>query len=202
MKEKIKELLGLNIPANVVASAVGVDASYITQLMGEEEFATEVATLRVQNTAAHAARDKKYDSIEDSLVGKLEDMLESGFHFSKPVEILTAIKVINSAKRRAAPAELAGNAPNNTYLSLQLPENSEFAARFVLNAQNQVVEIAGRSLATMSAKGVLTKMEELAKNRVSPTPRHVLEHQKDQEEAQSRLDGLVKLEHLDVASTL
>lgn len=203
MKEKIKELLGLNIPANVVASAVGCDPSYPAQLMAEEEFAAEVITLRIAATAAHAARDKKYDSIEDSLVGKLEEMLDSGgLYFTKPIEVLAAIKVINSAKRRTSTAELAGNTTNNSYINLQLPENSEFAARFVLNSQNQVVEIAGRSLATMSAKGVLTKMEELAKNRVSPTPRHVLEHQKDQDEAQSRLDGLVKLEHLDVASTL
>lgn len=201
MKEKIKELLGLNIPANVVATAVGIDTSYISQLLGDEAFAAEVAQLRIANTAANAARDRKYDSIEDSLIARLEEMLEGPLLFTKPNEILSAIRIINAAKRRAAPAELGGASNAGNFLSLHLPENSEFAARFVVNGKNQVVEIAGRSISTMGAKAVVAKMEELQRNRAAPGTQ-VLEHKRDLDDATERLSGLVKLEHLPVADCL
>lgn len=198
MKEKAKELLGLNIPANVVADAIGVDASLISQWMGDEAFAAEVIGMKIANTAAHAARDKEYDSIEDALVGRLKTMLESDLIFTKPVEILSAIRIINAAKRRATPAELNSGGGTKTFLTLQLPENAEFAARFIVNNSNQVVEIAGRSIATMGAKQVVKRLEELNANGALPKGTAIVDHQNDKDDAMARLKGLVKLDHLEV----
>lgn len=199
MQEKIKELLGLNLPNNVVASAVGCGESYISQLMSDENFAQEVSELRVANTMAHAARDKKYDSIEDELLVRLEEKLESGLAFTNPKEILAAIRIINAAKRRAAPSELAGVGTPKQVVNLVLPESTAFAARFLVNGQNQVVEVAGKPMATMSAKGVNAKLEELRKN--GENKDHSFQRA-DEIAATERLNGLVKLEHLPVDQLL
>lgn len=200
MKDKIKELLGMNIPANVVATAVGVSESYISQLLSEETFAKEVAELRIAYTTANAARDRNYDSIEDSLIERLTEQLESPLKFTKTSELLAAIRVINSAKRRAAPQELSSQLAQTNIVQLQLPEGSEFAAKFIVNKENQVLEIAGRSIATMGAKAVVKKLEELNSNR-DATPNKKL-HDADMEEANSRIEGLVKMERLPVADLL
>lgn len=198
MKDKIKELLGHNLPANVVASAVGVDASYVTQLMSEESFAREVADLRIASTIANASRDKEYDGIEDKLIEKLKGLLDSDLVFVKPRDILSAIQVINSAKRRAAPSELGSVMSQKNFVNLQLPANSEFVARFVVNKDNQVLEIAGKSVATMPAKGVVKQLEAMNKNLALNKP----QQKADMEEAEQRLAGLVRLEELPVADLL
>ncbi len=192
--ERIKELLGVGLPNNVVASAVGVTDSYISQLLADPEFAAEVTHLKLINLTETAARDKKYNSLEDKLLEKLENVLP---YLVKPMEVLAAIKTINSAVRRAAPSELAGQA-NVQVVQLQLPDNSAFAARFVINKESQVVEIAGRSLATMPAKGVVAKLQEAKKNAATNTT----EHAADMENAKERLSNLQSLMHLPVAEVL
>lgn len=163
MKEQIKALLGLNLPNTTVAQAVGVDDSYVAQLMGEETFAAEVHELRVKNLAANAERDGKYNKIEDTLLAKLEEILENPLFLVKnPAILLHAIRTINSAKRRAAPAELAGS-QQRTVVPLILP--AIIAQNFIVNQKNQVVEVGGRSIATLPASGVLAQLDAMRVNR-------------------------------------
>lgn len=197
-KDKAKELLGINLPANVVSLATGISASQLSQWMGEEEFASEVTDLRIANSLDAANRDKKYNSIEDKLLEKLQEKLENGFSFTSPKEILAAIRIINGAVRRGAPSEMGSGAGVQNVVNLQLPENTVFAARFVMNGKNQVVEVAGRSLATMNARGVVAKLEEKKANEAANTDQHAA----DKAEAEKRLDNLVRMEHLPVANVL
>lgn len=199
-RNKIKEMLGFNIPANVVASALGISDGLVSQLLSEEDFAREVHDLRLQNSLQHLNRDKEYDQIEDLLIDKLKDRLENPLQFTKPAEILAAIRVINGAKRRSAPAELGTGNSGRSVVTLQLPANTEFAARFVLNDKSQVIEVAGRPLATMGAKGVIAKLEKLHESRSLPAQR--VHQQQDEEEATNRLRSLVKMEELPVADLL
>ena len=53
VEDKIIELLGRGYSQTVVASAVGCDDSYISQLMAKEEVRNQVATLRLQHVAVH-----------------------------------------------------------------------------------------------------------------------------------------------------
>lgn len=203
VKEKIKELLGLNLPNNVVASAIGVSEGYISQLLSDDIFKNEVSELRIKNTLEHAHRDKKYDSLEDRMLEKLEEKLDGSLSFTKSQEILAAIKVLNGAKRRAAPAELNSQAATpGMVLNLHLPESAAFAAKFIVNGENQVIEIAGKSVATMSAKGVLKQLEDMHRNTISNEAK-LPEAQNDEDKAsEARLAGLLKLEELPVADLL
>lgn len=203
MKEQIKELLGLNLPNNVVASAVGVSEGYISQLLSDDAFKNEVSELRIKNTLEHAHRDKKYDTLEDTMLERLKEKLDTGTSFLKAAEILAAIKVLNGAKRRAAPAELNSQAATpGMVLNLHLPESSAFAAKFIVNGENQVIEIAGKSVATMSAKGVLKQLEDMHRNTISNEAKLPETRNEEDTASEQRLNGLLKLEELPVADLL
>jgi transcriptional regulator with XRE-family HTH domain len=133
---KILELLGSGLSPEIVATAAGVSPSYVSQLLSEEQFATEVTALRFKNLQAATARDHTYDSIEDRLLEKMANCLE---YMYKPHEILKAITVINGAKRRgaAAPEQMT---INNTVISLSMP--APIINRFTRNTNNQVIEAA------------------------------------------------------------
>lgn len=197
MKDKIKQLLGLNLPNNVVATATGVPEAEITALLSEESFAKEVAELRIKNLSEAAQRDQSYNLIEDSLLEKMKDQLDNGmFGVANPGLILKAIAIVNAAKRRSAPAELASQV-SRPIATLVIPIS--IAAKFIVDSKNQVVEVAGSSLATMSASGV---QKALTKLREGETYENQAEHEKDTARAQERLVNLKKIEEHSVVALL
>ena len=97
-EERIISLLGQGLSETTVASAVGVSVSRISQMLSEDSIRERVAELRYTNLASATGRDNKYDTIEDSLLDKLEKSLGMMF---RPVEILKALQIINGAKKRS-----------------------------------------------------------------------------------------------------
>jgi hypothetical protein len=156
VKEKILQLLGSGLAPVVVANAVGCDASYVSQLLGQEEFALEVARLRCQGVEKDLNRDNKYDTLEDKLLEKLENVLP---FMMKPREILEALKVVNTAKRRAHVGQQTESG-KTIHVHLQLPPSA--LAHFSLNHNNEVIEVAGRVLTNMPAAILMKSLE--AKN--------------------------------------
>lgn len=193
MKDKIKELLGLNLPNKTVASAVGVSESYISQLLSEESFAAEVQELRVKVLAEHANRDKGYNDLEDTLLERVRELVPM---MVRPMEVVRALQVVNGATRRAAPAELAANAQPSVVV-LQLP--NAIINKFVVNAQKQIVEVEGETISTMSAKGVLGKLEAM-RNQGAEKGVNAAATKTDETDAAKRLRSLVALEHLPIAN--
>jgi len=161
MKEKILELLGLNIPNNIVAQAVGVSDSYVSQLMSDEAFAVQVQTLRLRNLSESATRDGKWNGLEDKLLEKLEQLLPMSF--TKPAELLRALQVVNAAKRRASATEGLGLHTPSSVVPLVLP--MIFAPKLQINTQGQVIEVDGRSIATMPASVVNKQLTDDRKER-------------------------------------
>jgi len=195
MIDKIKELLGLGLEGVIVASAVGCSESYVSQLLSDDTFAADVQALRLANFAEHASRDRKYDSIEDTLIAKLEGMIPL---MARPETVLRAIATINGANRRAAPSDGGGtgNVTNNTFVSLKLPK--VLAAQIMLNPSNQVVEVAGKTVASMPASGVAKQLEDLRARQVAT--KHL--QAEAATEAIEKIQKLTKLEFLPVAEVL
>ena len=130
-RSRALELLGMGVIATQVAAALGVDISRISQLLSEEAFAAKVAELRFSNLRKHTERDTKYDGLEDTLIEKLGDCLPL---MHRPMEILKAIQVINSAKRRGASApEHITN--QNQIIQLNVP--GALIEKFRVNINNQ-----------------------------------------------------------------
>lgn len=155
-REQIRDLLGSGLSNDIVATTVGCDHSYISQLMSEPAFADAVIALRTQSLQANTKRDKSIDSIEDSLISKLEDAVDSSLIY-KPGDILRAFAVVNAAKRRGVPAH-ESLVINQTIVNLSIPK--EVVQQFTMTVDGEVVEVEGQTLVTMPAHELLQQLAE------------------------------------------
>jgi hypothetical protein len=154
-KEQIRDLLGSGLSNEIVATAVGCNPSYISQLMSEEEFAAEVVALRSANLTANNKRDRSIDSIEDNIIERLADAVNSGTIY-KPRELLQAFAVLNRAVRRGVPAHESLTI-NNKVVTLSIP--TAVVQNFTVNTQGEVVEVEGQTMVTMPAHQLLRKLQ-------------------------------------------
>lgn len=155
-KEQIKGLLGTGLSNEVVATAVGCDPSYITQLMSDETFSGEVISLRAAALTANSKRDRKADGIEDKLLLRLEEAVDNNLIY-KPNDILRATAIVNNMKRRGVPANESLNL-NNRIVNLTIPVRIQ--QQFITNANGEVVEVAGKTLVTMNSQTLLKELAE------------------------------------------
>lgn len=151
-QDRIRDLLGQGLTNEIVASAVGVTPSYISQLMGDKEFAGEVARLRLASVSADINRDKKLDNIEDKLITSLEQVVDMG-GIRKPREILTAVQVLHQLKRRVPAIPTTAGDGHTTIINLTMP--TQVIAQFKANAQGEVVTVDGQSTISMNAATLL-----------------------------------------------
>ena len=153
-EDKIKTLLGCGLTAEVVASAVGVNPSYVSQLMADQNFQDEVLDLRSKSLVAHTSRDLSIDGIEDKLISELSDMIDDG-RFSKPEQVLSAFRIINGAKRRGVPARVTPASTTNI-VNIQLPPAVKHL--FTLSSKNEVTDVNGVTLVTMPSKQLIEQV--------------------------------------------
>lgn len=161
-EDRALTLLGQGISPEVVASAVGVSISRISQLVSDPDFAAKVAELRFENLAKHNERDSRYDTLEDKLLQKMEDLLPL---MMRPMEVLKAISVINAAKRRgsSAPESII---QKQTVVPLMMP--TQIIQHFTTNINNQVIKAGEQDLVTIQSAR-MTKLLETGVENVLPT---------------------------------
>jgi hypothetical protein len=153
---KIKELLGTGLSNEVVASAVGCDPSYISQLMSREDFASEVVAMRTASLSANSTRDKNIDKIEDALIEKVQELVDT-HQIYKPLDVVRVFAAVNAAKRRGVPAHESLTI-NQTVVNLTIPES--VVKTFTTNTQGEVVDVEGQTLVTMPATQLLRTLVE------------------------------------------
>lgn len=148
-------LLGSGISSEIVAAALGVSPSRISQLLSDEVFAAQVSSLRFENLQKHTVIDQKYDSIEERLLKQLELNLPL---MMRPMEIVKALSIVNGAKRRSAPVSTAtGGAIGGTVVNLLMPVQVLQKYAVQVNIMNQVVKTGDTDLVTIQS-GTLMKM--------------------------------------------
>lgn len=150
-KDRIIELLGTGLTPGVVANAVGCEPAYITQLMSQEEFASQVIERRSKSLLAATDRDRRLDSIEDLLIDKFKEQVET-YQITKPRDILMALTHINRATRRGNPAD-ASLTINQQVVQLTLPVT--VVKSFTTNTHGEVIEVEGKAMQTMPAQSLL-----------------------------------------------
>jgi hypothetical protein len=155
-EERALVLLGQGLGPESVAAAVGVSVSRISQLLSDPEFSAKVAEARFESLAKHNTRDNKYDSLEDTLIRKLEDCIP---YMMRPMEILKSIQVINQAKRRgsSAPEQIISQ---QTVVQLVLP--TQIFQNFTTNINNQVIKAGSQDLVTVQSSamtGLIAQMK-------------------------------------------
>jgi len=166
-EDRALTLLGQGLGPEIVASAVGVSVSRISQLLSDESFAAKVAELRFENLSAHSERDNKYDEIEAKLQSKFEDLIP---FMIKPHEVLKAIQVINAAKRRgsSAPEQITNQQtvvqlvmPTQIFANFTGSSNSSTPARPMIetNLNNQVIRAGDTELVTIQSANMMKLLE-------------------------------------------
>lgn len=150
--ERAKQLLGSGISNELVATTLGCDPSYISQLMSQDDFREAVIKLRMQSLTAATERDRKIDSIEDQLITQLEATVQ---YLVKPTEIARTFMMVNAAKRRGVPSH-ESTIINNNIVNLQIP--TVVLKQFQRNGLNEVVEVEGRPLITINSAELLRKV--------------------------------------------
>lgn len=152
---RIAELLGAGASQAQVAMAVGVEESYVSQLMADEGFRASVTERRAEKAAQFAATDAKIDSIEDKAWKRIDQLVDMETNLMK---LLKVAQAANGAKRRTGMDGSGGSAGTAPIVNITLPASAVVA--FTMTTDKQVVEIAGRSMGTMSSAAVYTALKE------------------------------------------
>lgn len=167
-EERALKLLGQGVGVDIVAAAIGVSPSQISQYLSDPIFAAKVAELRFASMAKHTETDDIYDDMESKLQKKLSDLIP---FMLKPMEVLAAIKVINAAKRRgiSSPEQITGQ---QTVVQLVMPASviNQFTQQNIqLNVHNQVIRAGEQDLVTVQSASMTTLLETARKQeRESP----------------------------------
>lgn len=143
------ELLGSGCAPETVAAALGVTASRISQLLADESFAIAVADLRFQNLQRHTAIDSSYDTMEEQLLVKLQDLIPL---MLRPMEVLKALQVLNAAKRRGA-AGVPQTIQHQQIVNITIPVFMK--QQIITDVNNQVVQIGNKDLVTIQPSVLL-----------------------------------------------
>jgi transcriptional regulator with XRE-family HTH domain len=150
--KQVQELLGSGLSQETVASAVGCDPSYISQLMSNEEFASVVLQKRSAALTAHTKRDLSLDSLEDKIITKLDEVID---YVHKPLELTRILHVVNNAKRRG-PAIINNEKPIQQIIQLQLPKSVR--TLFTVSKTGEVIDVNGQTLITMDSKKLIEQI--------------------------------------------
>lgn len=153
-KDQALTLLSQGLKQSVVASALGVEESYVSQLLADEDFAAALSVRKADVSAKDVAYDTKLDrATEDAL-----DRIESKLPYANLQQSLQAFRVLDSAKRRkergTSGAESAGVTVN-----ILLP--TVIAPRYLQNQSGEIVEVEGQTMVSATPKN----LEELVQKR-------------------------------------
>jgi hypothetical protein len=138
------ELLGSGIAPETVANALGVTPSRISQLLSDEEFARKVT-------------EKKFETLQkhNALIEKFQDVIPL---MMRPMEILKALQVINSQKRRGVSSPESIHT-QQTIVNLTVPV--QLVTKFSRDINNQVIEAGDQTLLTIQSN----KLHDLSRER-------------------------------------
>lgn len=154
-KDRVVELLGAGVTPVQVASAVGCSESYVSQLLAVPEIEAMVRKLRSERAAEYIEHDDSVQAAEKAALGLVRRNVDNGF--LKPMEALKHFQVLNAARRKSD--STGGTAvPTNTIVNFTLPENA--AVQFKMTTDRQVIEVDGRSMATLPAAQVAKMLRE------------------------------------------
>ena len=166
-RDRALQLLGQGLGTSVVASALGVTDARVSQLLAESGFAEEVQKLRFDSLQKSTSLDASYTDLEETLLGKLEDVIPL---INKPRDLLQALNVINGAKRRGQ------DSPDSASMSakvVQLSLPPALQQKFITNVFNQVIEVKdgqgnANSLVTVDSQSLTRVLEQQARSAQLP----------------------------------
>lgn len=166
-EDRALKLLGDGFSAEVVATAIGVSPSRISQLMSDPVFSQKVSELRFKSLSKHSERDSRYDGMEDALIDRMEKLLPMMF---KPMEVLRALDTINKVKRKGISNPEAITAQQEV-TTLILP--TAIVQHFTTNNFNQVVKVGEKDLVTIQSGSMNDLLDGINRNEQTSSPQRI-----------------------------
>lgn len=151
---KALALLASGVIPEQCATALGITPSAISQMMSNEEFASELATRKFEALRKHNVHDDKLDELEAQIVRQLETQLSLVL---EPMKLARLFAIVNAAKRRgsSAPEQIT---QKQTVLKLNMPVT--LIQKFTINSNNQVVSTGEQDLVTIQSSRMKTLLEQ------------------------------------------
>jgi transcriptional regulator with XRE-family HTH domain len=159
-KEQIQEMLAQGLKPTEVANVIGVDPSYISQLMSDEDFARVVEEKRIEAVAEDIEYDNKIDEVESTFLGNIER--KAGL--ANLQQSLQAFSVLNKAKRRRDSSGHRAAPQIGTVVNIQV--NNTILPQYVMNGKSEIVEVEGKTMVSATP----TKLDEILAARQGRLP--------------------------------
>ena len=148
LKEKIIEFLKAGVPTGAIADAVGCEDSYVSQVKSDPDVAAEIAAARIGSVEEAVLHDDILDRTELRALQRIERALPS----ANLSQALAVYKTLNAATRKNASAANPTNGGTHIHVSLTLPQTA--LPHYVKNAQNEIIEVDGRTMVTATTAGI------------------------------------------------
>ena len=117
-----------------ISRALGITPGAVTQLMQSPEVSEVVNKIQAEQQARSSALDKRYDDLEEKLLGQLEKTVPL---LMRPMEITKVLSQINAAKRRGAVHAISSGPAQ--VLQLNVPISLQ--SKFIVNAANHIIHL-------------------------------------------------------------
>lgn len=161
MESKIVELACAGVPNVIIARTVGCDPSYVTQVLSTEEAQEEVTLARAERAAEGLEHDSKIEAAEKIALDRVHSLLP---HQTDVMKVTQVFKVLNAAKRSNDHGMLPTAAQAGATVTLHLPEAAQI--HFKLTTDQQVIEVAGRSMVPMQSQNVAQRLKDMQTSRL------------------------------------
>jgi hypothetical protein len=163
IKEKLIGYLASGVSQTAAAKAVGVDDSYVSQLLALPDF--RQAILDISATRLHEAvrHDDNIESIEKKALRVLDQKLP---YVRSAMEAAKIFATLNGAKKKAVDSGSGTGTGGAQSVTIVLPRAATVALK--LNTSNQVIEVEGRTMAPLPSRALPQLAEEVrAKHRAA-----------------------------------
>lgn len=142
------EMLAQGLQGSVVAATIGVTESYISQLMGDEDFAAAVQAKRVEQSQEDQKYDDKLARVEEVYL----DRIEQKAGMANLQQSMQAFKILNAAKRKKDRSLQPATQNIGAIVNIQLPV--VLAPKYIMNQQSEIVEVEGKTMVAATPKNL------------------------------------------------
>lgn len=152
-------LLASGVPAANAAMALGLTELEVATALADPEFSAALAAERGEKLEAAIAHDGKIESVEEKALKVLEQKLP---FVRNPLEAARIFQILNSSRKRTATDSGANQQSLGAQsVNIVLPKAAQVLIS--MNSLNQVIEVQGRSMATLPSRnlpGLLTDLKD------------------------------------------
>jgi hypothetical protein len=147
IKAKLIGFLAAGVPPAAAATAAGVTPAYVTQLLDDDEFRTEVINASAERLDVAIKQDTTVESIKTKALRVIEAKLP---FVRSSLEAARIYQILSAAPKNAPTGSTQSGQAGVNMVTIVLPKAAGINLK--LNTLNQVIEIEGQTMATLPSR--------------------------------------------------